>query len=149
MTSFMRCTRSGFTLIEMAMAIGIGLSVAIAAFAAVDATAKTISGSKQQALEDDLLASAVRWLRQEPAGVALESATPGQPGALPWLFHEDVLGVTAGWPAHWPQLRIAAANPERIQSHPNGAITRSYVFSITDAAGNIRNRVVLPITRLP
>lgn len=144
----MKRSRGGFTLIEMAMAIGIGLSVAIAAFAAVDATAKTISGAKQQALEDDLLASAVRWLRQEPASINLETGL-GMPGGFPWIYHDDVLGVTGGWPGHWPILEIKPAIPERILTHANGAITRSYVFTIKDHDDTDRNRLVIPITRLP
>lgn len=141
----MNRSRHGFTLIEMAMAIGIGLSVAIAAFAAVDATAKTISGSKQQALEDEFLASAVRWLRQEPVTVNLEA---GAAGPLPWVYHLDVMAVTDGWPDHWPQLQIAAANPDLTVTHANGSVTRSYVFTITDQAGTVRNRLILPITRI-
>lgn len=130
--------RRGFTLIEMAMAVGIGLSVAIAAFAAVDATAKTISGAKRQALEDDLLAQAARWLRQEPAASTIATG----------MFHTAVLGVGADWPDHWPRLHIAGVGAEVV--HNNGAKTRTWAFTLTDADGvTVRNRVLLPITRLP
>lgn len=129
--------RAGFTLIEMAMAVGIGLSVAIAAFAAVDATAKTISGAKRQALADDLLAQAARWLRQEPAGSTIPTGT----------FHTVVLGVTSGWPEHWPHLTLTAVGLET--GHANGARTQTWMFTLADADGTVRNNVLIPITRLP
>ncbi len=131
--------RAGFTLVEMAMAIGIGLSVAIAAFAAVDATAKTISGAKRQAQGDDLLAQAARWLRQEPAGSPISSGP----------FHSAVLEVPADdWPAHWPSLTLAAVGGET--THLSGAKTQIWAFTLTDSDGvTVRNRVLIPITRLP
>lgn len=141
--------RRGFTLIEMAIAIGIGLLVAIAAFAAVDASSKSIAAGKRHALSDDLVASAVRWLRNEPRAQV-------QALTFPLVYHQSpsALGVSSGWPAHWPVITIERLPQPVPVTHANGALTATYAISLADNDGSgnaatVRARYLLPITSLP
>lgn len=141
--------RRGFTLIEMAIAIGIGLLVAIAAFAAVDASSKSIAAAKRHALSDDLVATAVRWLRNEPRAKV-------QALTFPLVYHQSpsALDAAGGWPAHWPVITIDRLPAPAAVTHANGAMTATYaiVLSDNDGSGNaaqVRARYLLPITSLP
>lgn len=141
--------RRGFTLIELAIAIGIGLLVAFAAFAAVDASSKSIAAARHHALSDDLMATAIRWLRNEPRAKV-------QALTFPLVYHQDAdaLGVTSGWPAHWPVITIERLPAPAMVVHANGAMTATYAITLADNdgsgnAGPARARYQLPITSLP
>jgi Tfp pilus assembly protein FimT len=138
-------SRSGFTLVELSMSIGIGMLVAIAAFAAVDAASKTIARSKQAGMEVDMMSSAIRWIRNESGSsskiVGLSTSR---------LYHEYILDVAAGqWPAQWPELTIQRVTAPALSNAIGGGRRSFYHFTIASQDGAVGAQYLIPITSLP
>lgn len=132
-------SQNAFTLVEMSMAISIGLLVAIAAFAAVDAASKSIAASKRHSLEDDMIASTIRWIRNEKVST-LNSTFSGPT----LIYHSGLLQVGTDWPAHWPILTVNRGNVTSGSSRS----TYMYTFAISDNGGPMRYQLTMPITSL-
>lgn len=131
--------RSGVTLIEIATAMAVGLLVVLAAMTAVDAASKLIAAGKRQALEDELVAGAVRFLRNTPTADLNVYFSP------PTLnFATTVLGT--GYPAEWPQMTITRLAGGLSQG--NNAETSVYQIAIDPVGTGQRTRLSLSVTSL-
>lgn len=135
----MNANRSGATLLEIAAAVAVGMLVVLAAFAAVDAASRTIAAGKRQALEDELVGGAVRFLQATPT-------TDLDGRAWPVDFASEVLGAGADYPTEWPRVTIARLGAGRV--HGNGAVTNGYQITVNGSGSAPRTQLSLSVTGL-